>query len=78
MKQGSGRNVTEIKREPNVSVINVKAVSQIGSAMGNHVTGKSKSLDGNVISETLYAGRGFENPRDRSVEVFNGGSQGKR
>jgi len=77
MKQGSAsRNVTEVKREPNVSVVNVRAVSQIGSAMGNHITGRSKSL--NSVSETLYAGRGFENPRDRSVEVFNGGSQGKR
>ncbi len=77
MKQGqASRNVTEVKREPNVSVVNVKAVSQIGQAMGNHVTGKSKSLGG--VSETLYAGRGFENPRDHSVEIHNGGSQGRR
>lgn len=66
------------KQEPIVKKINPKAVSQIGQSMGNHSTEKGDMLPYQSVSEVLYQGRGFETPRDRSVEVFKGGSQGRR
>lgn len=63
------------KREPIAHVVSVKAVSQIGSSMGNHATGQSGTLDG---TRQLYQGRGFEAPHDAGRQVHRGGSQGRR
>lgn len=75
MKQGSASrdNNDGRKPEPRAYGINPAGVSQIGSSIGNHVTGKNKILHG--VSEPVYAGKGFESPRDRSVENFPSGSQ---
>lgn len=62
MKQGrASRDVSEsYKRDPRANAMNVKGVSQIGSAMGDHITGKGKVL--NQVSQPLHAGRGFNSP----------------
>lgn len=67
------------KVEPNIRVVSVPAVSQIGSEMGNHVTDVGTSLPRGSISRTLYPGKvGFEAPPNAGRDVHNGGSQGRR
>lgn len=83
MKQGSGRNYSGAsggwKQEPIPHVVNVRAVSQIGSALGNHATSDGTELRNRAVSEKLYPDKtGFLAPRDRSVDVMKGGSQGRR
>lgn len=84
MKQGSGTNYSGTaggrKVEPVGHISNVRAVSQIGSSMGNHATGDGGSnLPRGVVSETLYKGKvGFEPPPDVSWDIHNSGSQGRR
>lgn len=65
------------KVEPKPKVVSVKAVSQIGSSLGNHATDDGYALPKGMISEPLYPGKvGFLSPRDRTVQVFKSGSQG--
>ena len=45
------------KTEPKARAINPRAVSQIGSQMGNHITGKGAPVRGAV--ENINAGRGY-------------------
>lgn len=74
MDSNGGRKV-----EPNVRVVSVPAVSQIGSALGNHVTDVGTSLPGGSISKTLYPDKvGFEAPSLVGRDVHNSGSQGRR
>lgn len=83
MKQGTGRDYSGTaggrKVEPRGHVVNVKAVSQIGSSLGNHATSDGHSMNHGVVSETLYEGKvGFEAPPDLARDVHPQGSQGKR
>ena len=48
------------KREPIAHAINPAGVSQMGSAMGNHVTGEGKILHGSSV--TMDRGRGWRRP----------------
>ena len=76
MKQGrASRDVNEgWKREPNPRAIHISAVSQIGQAMGDHITERKGIHDGYV--KNIYAGRGYSAPM-RSQSTKKGGSQGK-
>lgn len=78
MKQGNASRDGAYgrKREPLVHEVSPGAVSQIGSAMGNHATGEGKILHG--TSRELYRGKGFEAPHDASQQVHRSGSQGGR
>jgi hypothetical protein len=78
MKQGSASRdgAYSQKREPIVHEVSPGAVSQIGSAMGNHATGNGQRLSGSSLS--LYQGRGFEAPHDAGRDIHHGGSQGRR
>lgn len=77
MKQGSSSyTAAEKKREPMVHSVSPGGVSQIGSAMGNHVTDNGQILRG--ASLPMYSGRGFEAPHDTGRTIHHGGSQGKR
>jgi hypothetical protein len=79
MKQGTGNSsMSGRKVEPVAHKVSRGAVSQIGMAMGNHATGSTKVMDGNTVSKPLYAGKGFEAPKDMGRTVHHGGSQGKR
>lgn len=82
MKQGeaSRDNMDGRKVEPKGHVTNVRAVSQIGSAMGNHVTADGHhSLPRGSVSETLYKGKvGFQAPPDVTWDIHGSGSQGRR
>ncbi len=77
MRQGkvSFDGPADRKREPVVHKVSPGAVSQIGSAMGNHATGNGQRLSG--ASLTLYEGRGFEAPKAGS-DTHPCGSQGRR
>lgn len=80
MRQGraSPDNNDGRKVEPRVREINPAAVGQIGSVLGNHITGGKRILPHVTISEPMYTGKeGFQSPRDRTVQVFKGGSQGR-
>jgi hypothetical protein len=63
------------KREPIAYAVDPAGVSQLGSAMGNHATGSGKILHG--ASKELYAGKGFEAPKDQGCTTHDCGSQGK-
>lgn len=77
MKQGSGNNSNAgRKTEPNSRAVSPAGVSQIGSAMGNHVTDQGKILHG--VSKPMYEGRGFEAPHDAGRTSHHSGSQGRR
>jgi len=74
MKQGSGTSSHSAqKREPIANAISVKAVSQIGMAMGNHATDIRGVLPN--PAKDLHKGRGFEAPRDAGRTIHHGGSQ---
>jgi hypothetical protein len=75
MRQGMGKTVTAIKREPNVHIVNPKGVSQIGQALGNHIPDGQRATN---VAEPLYGARGFEAPSPKGMTVHNGGSQGRR
>lgn len=71
MRQGSAKHVTSVKVEPTPSSINVRAVSQIGQALGNHAT------DSTTIhnpAEPMHLGRGFSAPHDSGKTVHHGGT----
>ncbi len=76
MKQGrASRDVSEGRaRSPYSHADNVKAVSQIGQAMGNKATDHSKII---TSVESLGAGRGFQSPQPKSRQ-YHQGSQGRR
>lgn len=77
MKQGSGNSSAgSRKMEPMVRAVNPAGVSQIGQALGNHATDTGHILHG--ASKELYAGKGFEAPKDAGRTIHHGGSQGKR
>lgn len=72
MKQGSGNNSAGGQKiEPLPKIINVKAVSQIGSNMGN----KDHQRTGLKSVEAMHKGRGFSAPIDSGRTVHQGGSQ---
>ena len=75
MRQGraSKDNNDGRKVEPIAKGVSPAGVSQIGSSLGNHGTEMGRILHG--ASEPMYEGRGFNAPRDRKVQIFNGGSQ---
>lgn len=77
MRQGraSRDNNDGRKVEPRPRAIVPAGVAEIGIAQGNHVTDHGSTGYGGV---NMYGGRGFKSPRDRSVEIHRGGSQGKR
>jgi hypothetical protein len=66
--QGSGgglgsRPVTHArapKAEPRPNKMSVKATSQIGQSLGNHITQGRYTLSG--VAKDLYAGRGYSPP----------------
>ncbi len=76
MRQGrASRDVSEGRmRSPYSHADNVKAVGQIGTALGNHVTERRQLV--NPI-EPLGAGRGFTAPQPKSRQ-YHCGSQGRR
>lgn len=77
-REGSGTDYGR-KVEPYGHVTNVRAVSQIGSALGNHITEGTSSLPRGSISETLYKGKvGFQSPPDVAWDIHKSGSQGSR
>lgn len=79
MKQGraSRDNNDGRKVEPMVHPVSPTAVSQIGSSLGNHAMDHGRTLPGS--SKPLYPDKqGFQPPREREVEHYNGGSQGRR
>ena len=87
MKQGrASRDVLEgWKPKTKPYDTNVKVVSQIGTSLGNHVTGKGKVFHN--IRQPLDTGRGFYSPLGSSGtpgvgrggrDVHKSGSQGKR
>ena len=47
----------------------------MGEALGNHATGSGKILHG--ASKELYAGKGFNAPKDEGRTTHDCGSQGK-
>ena len=61
------------KVEPTPKAISETAVSQIGSALGNHVTDGPTKLA--YHGRTLYEGRGYKAPMNKS-QSRNRGSQG--
>lgn len=72
MKQGSGNSSAGGRKiEPLPKIVNVKAVSQIGSSMGN----KAGIRDGIESVERMHQGRGFSAPIDSGRTVHHGGSQ---
>lgn len=75
MRQGrAGRDVREsMKVEPKAHALNERAVSQIGSSMGNHATERSEPLTKAV--ERMHKGRGFQAPHDAGRTIHQGGSQ---
>jgi hypothetical protein len=75
MRQGkASRDVRESwKREPIPNIVNPRAVSQIGQALGNKAT-ESGRVSG-AVAETFYTGRGFKAPM-KSIKTRQGGSQG--
>lgn len=74
MKQGSGRNFNGPKKvEPIPHKVSPGGASQIGTMLGNHVTGNGQNVSG--ASMPLYTGRGYEAPM-RSQKTRKGGSQG--
>jgi hypothetical protein len=75
MRQGkASRDVRESwKREPIPNIVNPRAVSQIGQAMGNKATDSGR-ISGDP-RETFYTGRGYKAPM-RSIKTRQGGSQG--
>lgn len=77
MKQGraSVSGSMDRKVEPSAQAMNPAGVSQIGQSMGNHATGQGKVLHG--TSTSMYAGRGFEAPKDAGCESHDCGSQGR-
>lgn len=62
MRQGRAtRDVLDgWKRDPVAGAINVKAVAQIGTSIGNHATGQSKPIPDTV--RKIHEGRGFNSP----------------
>jgi len=87
LKQGrASRDVRESwKRDPIPKAVSIDATSQVGQAMGNHITGKKKILHG--VSSPLYSGdRGFVSPLGMkgtpgvgvNRNIYNKGSQGRR
>ena len=75
MKQGrASRDVGEGRqRSPYSHATNVKAVSQIGQSLGNHITERTFTV--NPI-ENVHAGRGFQAPQPKTRQ-HHCGSQGK-
>lgn len=73
MKQGSGKTVVEVKREPHPRAINPAGVAQMGNHVGNHVTEKGTPV--NKAVEHMHAGRGFTAPKDDGRTIHHGGSQ---
>lgn len=76
MKQGqaSSSGPGSRKREPIAHAVSPAGVSQIGEAMGNHVTDSAKILRGGAVS--MYEGRGYEAPTNKSTQ-HHSGSQGR-
>jgi hypothetical protein len=74
MRQGrassSGRGGTKV--EPRAHRVSETAVSQIGTALGNHATEDGKMLKG--AGKPLYEGRGLEAPMV-GVTCHRSGSQ---
>ncbi len=61
------------KVEPVPHAISVKAVSQIGVALGNKATDVPGTLRGGA--EPMHQGRGFSAPHDAGRTIHHGGSQ---
>lgn len=86
MRQGrASRDVSESwKPKTDPHAISVKGVSQIGTSVGNHVTGRSRILSG--TQRSVDAGRGFYSPLGSpgtpgvggGRAIHRSGSQGKR
>lgn len=77
MKQGSGISTkSAMKPTTVVHPVSPAAVSQMGSAMGNHATDHSQTLRG--VSANLYpAKKGFLAPPEHSMTTHKSGSQGR-
>jgi hypothetical protein len=66
------------KAEPYPNKMSVKGVSQIGQAIGNHITESSKILKG--VSKPVYDGRGYAppvGPTDNVSAVGVGGGRNR-
>jgi hypothetical protein len=61
LKSRNVRNVAAPKREPIANRAAVKGVSQIGQAMGNHIT-ESRHILKNVPQAVFDGSRGYEPP----------------
>jgi hypothetical protein len=67
MKQGPPMKSTyEPKTEPKSKAVDICSVSQLGEAVGNRM----------AVSKELYAGRGYEAPKNSS-QSRKSGSQGR-
>ena len=72
------RNVPQGRKvEPKANAMNVRAVSQIGTSLGNHVMEQGKILPRNKIAFDVHKGRGFEAPAPVGVHIHKCGSQGE-
>lgn len=74
MKQGraSRSGAAGRKVEPSANGINPGYTNMLGNMQGNHVTNKDST---NYTGERMYAGRGFEAPKNKS-RSHGSGSQG--
>lgn len=77
MRQGqASRNVREsTKVEPKANAINPRAVGQIGTTLGNHITERGETMSPDKVAERMHKGRGFQAPHDAGRTIHQGGSQ---
>lgn len=77
MKQGmASRSGPGARKVESVAhVVSPAAVSQLGEAMGNHVTDQGKILRG--AGAPLYEGRNDNLAPKAGITIHHGGSQGK-
>ena len=77
MKQGSGHSSNSARKpDTTVHVVDVKGVSQIGQALGNHATDSTRIMHG--VSCPMYENkRGFLAPEPASCTPHKAGSQGR-
>ena len=74
MRQGRAGTRREGRHiDPSANGINPGYVSQLGNKVGNHITDDKNT---GYTGERMYAGRGFEAPRNKS-RSHGSGSQGR-
>ena len=75
MKQGrASYTETDKKREPSTTRMNPGGVSQIGEAIGNHITDHGST---GYHGDRMRLGAGYTAPKDEGRTTHRGGSQGR-